>query len=705
MKSQIFHHFAGLTVTASFLTCMGCVAPELGEGAPAGALPSDRGEVGLSSTSQAVVSPSQVIDARRSVAVTDAAILSRFSLVAVTNQLAAQNGNPGFTGAHLFRQLWETQNAVAGPADLQPSAHCADNGTTLNGFPNVCRPSEGAQAAIASVTNINSYSAIGLFNRFDLAPSNGQTCGEYRIVFGKTAGGSGRAFMIFEAALPNPRADLGLEGCRQVQAFWRDLSNTPDVTARANALRNFYFDGLPGFSPVIHMNNYGSNFANAGQIRINMFIQPVWDLKEFKLRRQCPGGVCALKAVPVTVKVNPFGDLFNPASTQPLAAAFQADFVSQVPALAVNDVNRFNYDVQDQFNASNSDSQSFGTVDDYVAQFAGPSAFRNAIQATLTAIGSSLTPDNIVARAEALSCAGCHQRTNNAALGGGITFPASAFFVQSTESTESGPDGPRFVLSGALTGTFLPVRKSVTEEFLSAVHPVTNSTRFDMVGSAADARSAYWVENRPSGSIVKASLDSGSEVPIAFARANPTAVATDGVNVYWTEQAGSVFSTPVAGGTITTLASGLVGLSGIASDGTNLFFTQNGTAIARMPAGGGALTTIISGRAGLTGRLAVDRSSIYWQEGNNIQKAPKAGGAITTLVTRASITGLATDGTSVYLAENLNPGNILSLPVGGGAVTTLATGFSNLTSVAAGASNVVWTSNTAPGAVLTKVKN
>jgi len=124
-----------------------------------------------------------------------------------------------------------------------------------------------------------------------------------------------------------------------------------------------------------------------------------------------------------------------------------------------------------------------------------------------------------------------------------------------------------------------------------------------------------------------------------------------------------------------------------------------------MPVGGGGLTTIISGRAGLTGRLAVDGSSLYWQEGNNIQKAPKAGGAVSTLVTRASITGLATDGTNVYLAEDLNPGNILRLPVGGGAVSTLATGFNNLTSVAVGASNAVWTSDTAPGAVLTKVKN
>jgi hypothetical protein len=157
---------------------MGCLVPEIGEGSPGGSLPSDRGDVGLSSTSQAVVSPSQVIDARRSVAITDAAILSQFSLVAVTDQLASQTGNAAFTGTQLFRQLWETLNAAAGPADLQPSAHCTDNGSTLNGFPNNCRPTEGAQANAGNVTNINSYSAIGLFNRFDLAPSNGQICGE-----------------------------------------------------------------------------------------------------------------------------------------------------------------------------------------------------------------------------------------------------------------------------------------------------------------------------------------------------------------------------------------------------------------------------------------------------------------------------------------------------------------------------------------------
>jgi hypothetical protein len=684
---------------------LGCGALDGDEGSlPASSPHSERGGIGLNQATQAVVSPSQVINARRSLAVTEQTITSQFTLSAVMNQLAAQNGNGAFTGTQLFRQLWETQNAVAGPFDLQPSAHCSDNGTSLNGFPNVCRNLEGAQANAGNGTNIGSYSAVGLFNRFDLAPNTATNCGEYRIVFAKTSGGSGRTFIIFEATLPNPRQDLGLEGCRPVQAFWRDLSNVADINTRATLLRDFYFTGLPGFAPVIHMENYGFNSFGSGQIRVNMFMADPWTLKEFKLARQCPLGVCELKALPVSVKANPFGDLFNPGSTNALAGAFQAHFISQVQTLSLADVNRFTYDVPDQFNAASSDSQSGGVVDDYVANLGGASAFRDGIQAALDTIGSALSPDEIVARAQSLSCGGCHQRSFGANLGGGLQGPISAGFVHATEITEAGPDGTRFQLSFSLTNTFLPFRKGVVEEFLSAAHPVSAITRFDMAGSAVDAKSVYWVENRASGSVMKASLNSGGEQVLAFNRANPIAIATDGVSVFWAESSGSIFKMPVGGGSITTLATGINGLGGVATDGANVFWTQNGTTIARKSVNGGSTTNVITGRTGMSGRLAVDGSSLFWQEGSNIQKRGKSGGSISTLINRGSITGIATDGTNVYLAENTFPGNVLRVPVGGGPVTSLFPGFF-LTSVAVGATNVVWTSNMNPGPVMTKVKD
>ncbi len=694
-------------LAAGALLWVGCQGQEPDEAPGTDKTPiSDRGEMGVTSRSRSQALNSlqpQTVDARRSVVVTETAILANFTLTNVLGQLVTQNGGSGLNTTQLFRQLWDTQNTSPGQADLQPSAHCNDNGNLINGFPNGCRPSEGAQANAGSSTNIGSYSAIGLYNRFDLAPNNGADCGEYRVVFGKTSGGAGRSFIIFEATLPNPRQDLGIDGCRPVQSFWRDLS-TKTVAERATALRDFYFTGLPGFMPVLHINNYGFNPSGVGQVRVNMFIGGPWMLKEFKLQRQCPGGACTLKFAPVTVKANPAGRLFNPASPLPQAPAFRAHFLTQVEELAVNNVNTFNYAVPDQFNSAQSDAQSFGVEDDYLAQFGtGASTFRNDIQTELNRLGSTLTPNQIVARAQALSCGGCHERSNGASVGGGLTFPSSGSFVHSLENTQAGPDGTRFAVSSALANVFIPFRKTVVEDFLNADHPLTPVSRFDMSGSATDGRFGYWVERRAAGVVMKASLDSGNESVLAFNRPEPIAVATDGINVFWTEAAGSILRVPVNGGTITTLATNLTNLSGIVTDGTNLFFTQNG-GIVRMAVTGGAATPIITGRVGMTGRLSVDATSVFWQEGDNIQRMPKAGGAVTLFLTRPSITGLASDGTRLWVAEDLNPGNVLAFPLAGGAPTATFAAAFNINSISAGGAHVVWTENRNPGVVMAKVK-
>jgi hypothetical protein len=88
--------------------------------------------------------------------------------------------------------------------------------------------------------------------------------------------------LIFEAVLPNPTPDLGLEGCRPVAEFWANLSTIDDPNVRATALADFYFTGLPGFPPVVTIEHYVT-----GQIRTNMFIEPLWQLREFKLVHRC----------------------------------------------------------------------------------------------------------------------------------------------------------------------------------------------------------------------------------------------------------------------------------------------------------------------------------------------------------------------------------------------------------------------------------
>ncbi|RKG81044.1 hypothetical protein [Corallococcus terminator] len=699
-------HSLKAALAAGAVLCAGCQAegPDEASVDPRDPI-SDRGGMGVTNRGQeqglGSVLP-QTVDARKSVVLTETAILTGFTLSGVLTQLAAQNGGTGLNSTQLFRQLWDTQNPTTGQADLQPSAHCNDTGNLLNGFPNGCRPSEGAQAVPTSITNINSYSAIGLYNRFDLAPTSGADCGEYRVVFAKTGGGGGRNFIIFEAALPNPRPDLGIDGCRPVQAFWRDLSTKP-VATRATAVRDFYFIGLPGFSPVIHMNNYGFNPAGIGQVRVNMFIGGPWMLKEFKLNRQCPGGVCTLKFTPVTVKANPAGRLFNPTSTHALAPSFRAHFITQVEELAVNNVNTFNYSVPDTFNAAQSDAQSFGIEDDYSAQFGnGASTFRNDIQAELNRLGSTVSPNQIVARAQALSCGGCHDRSNSASLGG-FSFPNSASFVHSTESTQTGPEGTRFAVSNALANTFIPFRKQVMEDFLNADHPLTPVSRFDISGSATDGRFGYWVERRATGVVMKASLDSGGESVLAFNRPDPIAVATDGLNVYWTEAGGSILKVSVLGGAVSTVATGLTGLGGIATDGTSLFITQ-GSSILSLPLAGGATTALATGRPGLTGRITVDGANLFWHEGNDVQRMPKGGGAISLFTSRPAITGIASDGVRLWVSEDLNPGNVLAFPLAGGApVATFAAAF-NINSISAGGGHVVWTENRNPGVVMAKVK-
>jgi hypothetical protein len=321
-------------------------------------------------------------------------------------------------------------------------------------------------------TNPNAYIPIGLFNRFDLAPASGANCGEYRIIFARRSGVTNpqdRLFAIFEAVLPNPTPALGLEGCRPVASFWSGLTSDADVNSRGDKLRSFYFQGLSGFMPVLHADNLGNRSSNTGQVRINQFMQPTWNLREFKLRRDCSTGACSIQFIPVTVKTNPGGSLFAPASTHALASDFQnVVFPDQVPSLAINDINLFSLAIPDAFNSGQSDEQN-QRENQYVNQLGpGPSTLRANIQSELNALSSTLTPEQVVARAMALSCAGCHRLSNGANLGGGIIWPPSLGFNHVSEQTDQGPDGPRHRISPALAGTFLPRRKVVLDAFLNS---------------------------------------------------------------------------------------------------------------------------------------------------------------------------------------------------------------------------------------------
>jgi hypothetical protein len=465
------HRWAVLVLVAAGAVS-GCVAPEDEE-------VESEAVVGQTYGAQVVT-----IDPRRSLAVTEEAILARFPLERVLDQLVAQAGVPGLTSLALFQQWWDTQNPGPG---VGPGPHCDDMvspelGPVLNGFPYTCRPSpaEGALAGLDPFvdpgTNPEEYIAIGLFNRFDLTPADASSCGEHRIVYARRGGidnARQRNLFIVEAALANPHPQQGLKGCKKVVEHWAALSSVADVETRADRLEKLYFDGIPSVKPVLHIDHLGAGPSGLGQIRTNQFMNDttptrVWSLREFKLRRTCAGSTCtALELVPVTVKTNPFGPLFSPGGTHALTADFQRDFLAQVPALAADTLAGLDMEVAEIY--ATGQSEANGTENNYVVQFgAEPSAFRDALAGALAAIESPLDPEHIVARAQALSCAGCHRLSNNAELGGGLVWPASLGFVHVSERDVEVVDGqPRFKLSDALVNEFLPKRKQVMEDYLN----------------------------------------------------------------------------------------------------------------------------------------------------------------------------------------------------------------------------------------------
>ena len=435
------------------------------------------------------------IDARRSLAVTEQPIVARFTLKRVMDQLLAQSGVQGQTSLELFHQWWDTQNPGPGlglgrNCDTQTDAL---GNPVLNSFPYDCRPAsagqEGQEATSdpfnAASDNPGYYFAVGLFNRFDVAPANGANCGEYRIVFGRRSGIElfrNRNLFIFEAVMPNPQPFSGLKGCKKVVQFWADLSKIADMETRARKLEAFYFQGVNGLPPAVHINHYGNVLP--GAVRTNQFLEQqsfdngldrIWNLREFKLLKVRQGARYVLKFVPAPVQENAFGGLFSPTSTHPRAAAFQQFFPTQVKALAANSIANIALDMPQYFNAAQSLSLN-GKVDDYGLQLgAGPSALRTSIEAELTRIGSTLTADDIVKRAQALSCAGCHQLNSNVNIGGGLVWPESlpsppptaTGFVHVSERLIETVDGvTRYMISPALINEFLPARKKLVEEFL-----------------------------------------------------------------------------------------------------------------------------------------------------------------------------------------------------------------------------------------------
>jgi hypothetical protein len=326
-----------------------------------------------------------------------------------------------------------------------------------------CPRIEGDFAAEADPfgAGLSAFMTIGIVNRPDLMPADGSHCGEYRMVFARKDGQP--AFMILESVLPNPTPAAGLQGCRPVQAFWRDLSSMTEMSTRAAMLKEFYFNGLPGFRPVIHARNFDDGpVGSGGRVRTNQFIASPWMLRELKLKLACGSASCDLVATPVSNKDNPHPSLFSSDGATGTPKAFQDFFLTKVKELAQAPTpEAIAFVVSDPFNTPES-------LADFTHDFGSilSPAFATRIANRLAADGiTGFSPAQIVNRATTQSCAGCHNLSSPANLGGGMIWPASIGFTHLDQVLDA---DNRFRISAALRDVFLPDRLNKMGALLEA---------------------------------------------------------------------------------------------------------------------------------------------------------------------------------------------------------------------------------------------
>jgi hypothetical protein len=411
---------------------------------------------------------SLVLDARRSFAVTDQAILDGFSFERVMNALVERSGTRT-TAVRLYQQMLDTQNAKPGLIASETS-HCddflVDGKPTFNGLPRRCPTPEGILATSNPFAN-GDHIPLALINRFDLAAVDGSNCGQYRIVFArKNSSTFERLHLIFEAVLPNPTPAAGIAGCRPVAQFWANLSAINSVNERRARLDQFFFAGLPGFEPVLDPEHF--TLASGGGIRtMHNSRTPLQNrFYQFRLAKRCAGRDCQLVAEPDVLQNMPYGRFFDAGYDTPTARKFRDAFVDEVRNLAIGDRNLFFMNIPREFllaesNPGGSELDAVFEVPFLRGQLTPQGrAFAQRIAAELRKVGSTMSPTDVVSRAHKLSCVGCHFFQGNVA--------PLEFYQQISESvTEPGEAGPRFAISPTMNNVFIPHRIEVMRNFLT----------------------------------------------------------------------------------------------------------------------------------------------------------------------------------------------------------------------------------------------
>lgn len=460
----------------------------------------------------AAAPPPVTVVPQRSLFERNPAALTRFGVAEVFARIA-QNGNvAGGTVWHdaLFKTTARKDSFPA--TDPGPFCDSAGFPGRVNDFIVGC-------AGITSplVGQIDQWVGLAVANRFDLAPEGGEHCGEARASFfippGRVARPT-RSFMIFESVVPNPRPDLGLDGCRPLQNFWASLGSVADPTARGEKLAQAFLTGEPtltaaGFQPFFTFQNFGEG---RGRVRTEAFgiagVVPGWDFREFRLME---GGGAKQMPVAQSFAFTAFASNDH-AKTVPCRADLMNNLGGLLPA-SVN-FNLLGLDVSAPCFDGASGNFGLRPEDIITAQIQPELATSLQARAAALAPSANLTAVQVAARLSfAGTCIGCHHRPNSSEyrdLGQGLTLPVvtpgpnetpdDVDFTQVNDLKQepcapSGADASHscFKLSPVLADIFLPHRKAVLEAYLNTPigtfrPPAPGQTSARTIGGTPNAR-------------------------------------------------------------------------------------------------------------------------------------------------------------------------------------------------------------------------
>lgn len=187
------------------------------------------------------------------------------------------------------------------------------------------------------------------------------------------------------------------------------------------------------------------------------------------------------------------------------------------------------------------------------------------------------------------------------------------------------------------------------------------SADFYIKGIATDGKNVFWTEDLL-GTLGKASVNSGPATKIMCAvtgKAGPVRIANGAA--YWMVNNDSICSTPVNGGEVTVAATGLPFMSDFVVDGSFIYFTAPDLGqLMKMTITGGTPISIAGIQFGSHPKMATDGLNVYWIDQLYLHKV-SVNGDVSQYFFAGDINGspfepdsIAIDGSSVYWTEQGN---------------------------------------------------